>query len=211
MSDERPRPTSELGPSGPVSDDAVLAALARAEIHSPRNRRGIYMSDIAHHLGWRFSGAATLRLRPHLAQLGIAGLVDTEEPPPYKRRTQRWATTAAGRRRLASDGPVELPESPLHRRWRQDRDVATWALDSARAEAEAVIEEAHEMLSDGGPHPLTDTDVHWFIRRFEKKFKACALAIYICEQWPEPTDEGADESPDTVTALLPDIARKRRD
>jgi DNA-binding MarR family transcriptional regulator len=205
-------PTCELGPTGSVSEVEVLAALARAEVHKRRRARGIYLSDIANHLGWRFNGAATLRLRPHLGRLVAAGLVETEEPPEYKRRTQLWATTAGGRARLASDGPVELPESPLHRRWRQDRDVAAWALDSVRAEAAEVLDEARALLNEEeGRPPLTDDYVYALVRRFEAKVGALALAIRMCEQWPEPSDAAADDPPAGVSALLPDTAKKRRD
>jgi hypothetical protein len=206
-------PTNELGPTGPVSEIEVLAAVARAELHKPRRRRGgPYLSDVANHLGWRYSGAATLRLRPRLDSLVSGGLVATKEPPRHKRRTQKWATTADGRHRLASAGPVALPESPQHRRWRQDRDVAAWALDSVRAEAETVIAEARAVLNgEEGHRPLTDADVYRLIRRFEARFKALALAIRMCEQWPEPSDAEADDAPDHVSALLPETAKKRRD
>lgn len=152
--------TSELGPTGPVSEIEVLAAVARAELHATGRRRAPYVSDISYHLGWRYSGAATLRLRPHLERLVSAGHLATVELSRHERRTQKWTTTAAGRRRLASAGPVELPESPQHRRWRQDRDVAAWALDAVRAEAAAVIEEAGDLLAgEVGHRPLTDRDV----------------------------------------------------
>jgi DNA-binding MarR family transcriptional regulator len=202
--------TSELGPTGPVSEIEVLAALARAELHV--TRRGPYISDISNHLGWRFSGAATLRLRPPLARLVSAGLVTTVEPPRHKRRGQIWTTTAGGRRRVASAGPVDLPESPQHRRWRQDRDVAAWALEDVRVRAAAVMDEAYDLLTDEEGHrPLADEDVYWLIRRFEARFKAFALAIRMCERWPEPSDAEADDAPDHVSALLPDTAKKRRD
>jgi hypothetical protein len=116
-----------------------------------------------------------------------------------------------GRRRLASAGTVELPESPQHRRWRQDRDVAAWALDGVRERAVAVMEEAYDLLTDERPRPLTDSEVYRLIRRFEARFKALAVAIRMCEQWPEPTDAAADDAPDDVSVLLPDTAKKRRD
>ncbi|MBS1881477.1 MAG: hypothetical protein JSS97_00805 [Actinobacteria bacterium] len=200
---------SALGPSGPVSEIEVLAAVARAELHETR---GPTLGHVANHLGWRYTGAATLRLRPHLARLVAAGHLATLELPRHRRRTQKWTTTTDGRGRLASAGPVELPESPQHRRWRQDRDVAAWALDGVRAEAAEVMDEARDLLTDGGVHPpLTDAHVHRLIRRFEARFKALALAIRMCEQWPEPTDAAADDAPDGVSALLPDTTKKGRD
>jgi hypothetical protein len=47
---EAARPEGELGPSGPVSDDAVLAAVARAE---RLEERRVGVRQIAEHLGWR--------------------------------------------------------------------------------------------------------------------------------------------------------------
>lgn len=189
----------------------MLAATARAERLRIASRKGPYISDIANHLGWRYSGAATVRLRPHLTRLVAAGDLASVEPPRYKRRGQIRTTTAEGRGRLASAEPVKLPESPQHRRWRQDRDVAAWALDGVRARAAAVMDEAYELVDREGQRPFTDSDVYRLIRRFEARFKALALAIRMCEQWPEPCDAAADDAPGGVSALLPDTAKRRRD
>jgi hypothetical protein len=202
--------TCELGPSGPVSEMEVLAALARAELHA--RRWYPQLSDIAHHLGWRYSGAATRRLRPHLERLSAAGLVAAVEPPAYKMSSQKWVTTDAGRRRLASSPPVELPESPQHRRWRQDRDVAAWARDAARREAWVLIEELEDLLA-GRPEARPILSEGWAYRasrRFEEAFRDYALATRMWEQWPEPSDLAADDAPADVSRLLPEIARKRR-
>jgi hypothetical protein len=200
----------ELGPSGPVSELEVLAALARAELHARRWKP--YLSDIAHHLGWRYSGAATLRLRPHLERLTSTGLAAPRKPAAYRISSQKWVTTAAGRRRLASAGPVELPESPQHRRWRQDRDVAAWALGGARQDLWVVVEEVYDLLAS----PEQDRPIHsdgfisGLLRRFEEAFSAYWLAFRMCEQWPEPSDLDADDAPSAVAPLLPDITQKRR-
>jgi hypothetical protein len=200
----------ELGPSGPVSEIEVLAALAQAELHATSWKP--YLSDVAHHLGWRFSGQASRRLRPHLERLTSAGLVTTEGPPPHKPHAQRWATTPAGRRRLTSAGPIYLPESPQHRRWRQDRDVAAWALAAVREDAWVVVEEVYELHSGRKEKlpTLSDDFVYGLVRRFEKAFGATGLALRMCKQWPEPSDLAADDAPDSVARLLPEIARKRR-
>ena len=116
--------------------------LARAELHATRWKP--YLSDVAHHLGWKSSGGAARRLRQHLGRLTSARLVTTEGPPPHRAHTQRWATTPAGLRWLASASPVDLPESPQHRRWRQDRDGAAWAFDGVREQIWVVIEEVYD-------------------------------------------------------------------
>lgn len=200
----------ELGPPGPVSDLEVLAALARAELHATRWKP--YLSDVAQHLGWKSSGGAARRLRQHLSRLTSAGLVTTKGPPPHRAHTQRWATAAAGRRRLASAGPIDLPESPQHRRWRQDRDVAAWALPAAREQTWVVVEEVYELLSSREEvRPFHSDDfVYGLSRRFEEAFQSYGLAFRMCEQWPEPSDLAPDDAPDSVARLLPEIARKRR-
>jgi hypothetical protein len=200
----------ELGPSGPVSELEVLAALARAELHATRWKP--FTRDIAHHLGWRFSGQATRHLRPHLERLTSAGLAAPREPRAYTMANQRWTTTTAGRRRLASSASVELPESPQHRRWRQDRDVAAWALPAVREEAWRSIEEVYGLLSRPEQDlPILDHDfVYAVVRRFEESFTATGLALRMSRQWPEPSDLAPDDAPREVAPLLPDHARRRR-
>jgi hypothetical protein len=208
--DEKTTPC-ELGPSGPVSELEVLAALARSELQATTRYPGL--EGIAHHLGWRFSGQATRHLRPNLDRLTAAGLVATENPRPHEPRRQEWTITPAGRLRLASAAPVDLPESPQHRRWRQDRDVGAWALPAVQAEAWTVTEEVYELLT---MHPtrlpdLTDDLVQGLARRFDEAFAATTLAIRMCRQWPEPSDLSADDdAPGTVAGLLPGTARGRR-
>ncbi|MGH6909777.1 MAG: hypothetical protein ACREEG_06290, partial [Phenylobacterium sp.] len=97
MSDEAARPTGELGPSGPVADDAVLAAVARAE---RIETTWVTVCEISEHLGWRYNGGATLRLRPALERLVVDGLLDSTDPPRRRLRWKEWRTTAAGRRHL---------------------------------------------------------------------------------------------------------------
>jgi DNA-binding PadR family transcriptional regulator len=169
------------------------------------------MNDIANHLGWRYSGAATLRLRPLLERLVAADLLTTKEPPGHKKRSQKWTITPAGRRRLPSADPVYLPESPQHRRWRQHRDVAAWAVEGVRADAARAMNEAYDLFTDKRADPLRGADIYRVMRRFETAMKAFAMAIRMSDEWPEPSDECADEHAlDYVALLLPDSAKKRR-
>lgn len=208
MVDGDGRPTSELGPSGPVCDDAVLAAVARAErLEGSR----VNMRDIAQHLGWRYTGAATVRLRPPLARLVASDLLSSTDPAQWRIRSKKWGTTVAGRRRLASADPVELPESPQHRRWRQDRDVATWALDGLRAEAQAVLDQADALLREPPAEAaVTGAEVQDLILSFRAAVMAYALAAWMCSRWPEPTDDGPGPDPGAVADLLPDHAERSR-
>lgn len=208
MTEKAARPTSELGPSGPVSDDAVLAAVARAE---RIEKRRVGVEQIAGHLGWRYNGAATVRLRPPLGRLVAAGLLESTDVPRWRIRWKEWRTTDSGRRHLDAAEAVELPESPQHRRWRQDRDVAAWALDAVRAEAVMVVDQARDLLRDPPARgPLDEGELSRLIRRFEAVMKAHALARWMCEAWPEPTDDARGPDPDSVTRLLPDLPRRQR-
>jgi hypothetical protein len=208
MSTRDGRPTSELGPSGPVSDDAVLAAVARAE---RIEKRRVAIREIAEHLGWRYSGRATTRLRPPLARMVASGLLVSADVPRRKIRWKEWRTTEVGRRHLAAAGPIDLPESPQHRRWRQDRDVALWAMDSVRADARQVIDRAYDLLWDRRvERPITEAEIWGITRDFEEAMRTFGLAVQMCERWPEPTDETRGEDPDSVTRLLPDLPERQR-
>jgi hypothetical protein len=208
MGDRRTRPTSELGPSGPVSDGEVLAAVARAE---RIERRRVSVREIAEHLGWRYSGGATVRLRPPLERLVASGLLDSTNPPRRRIRSNEWSATAAGRRHLATADPVELPESPQHRRWRQDRDVAAWAMDGVRAQAREVVDQAYDLLWERRvKEPITEEEVLRLIRQFEAVMNAFALATRMCDGWPEPSDDARGEQMGSVTRLLPDLPRQQR-
>lgn len=207
---ERPPVSAcELGRSTPVSELEVLAAVARAEVHLTRHKP--YLSDIAHHLGWRYNGAATVRMRPHLRSLTGAGLLDTKGPSPRYPRGQKWSVTDKGRRKLSSADPISLPESPQHRRWRQDRDVAAWALEAVRLEFEEAVAEAQALVTDDGQRSrLGESAVYGAIRKFESTLHAYALAIRMTEQWPEPSDSAPDQMTNWVSRLLPEEFKKRR-
>ncbi len=208
MSEKDRQPTSELGPSGPVSDDAVLAAVARAERIGERR---VGVKEIAEHLGWRYNGGATTRLRPPLGRLVTGGLLDSSDVPRWRIRWKEWRITEAGQRHLEAADPVDLPESPQHRRWRQDRDVAFWAMDGVRAEARRVIDEAYDLLWDRRvERPITEAEICAIRRDFEAAMRAFALVVRMCERWPEPTDDARGEDPESVTQLLPDLPERQR-
>ncbi len=90
--------------------------------------------------------------------------------------------------------------------------MAAWAFDAAREETWVVIEEVYDLLSSRDEvRPFHGDDfVSGLVRRFEQAFLAYGLAFRMCEQWPEPSDLAADDAPDSVARLLPEIARRRR-
>lgn len=204
-----PRPTGELGSSGPISEAEVLAAVARAE----RQEARVTLREISNHLGWRYNGGATIRLRPRLHALAASGLLDATNPPRRKIRTKQWSTTVTGRRRLASADKVDLPESPQHRRWRQDRDVAAWALDGIFEEGRTLVDEVYDLFWMSRVHTsLTSREILDLAQRFDRTMKAFATATQMCDEWPEPGDETDDKHAPRgmggVLLLLPEQVKK---
>jgi len=184
------------------TDEQLLAAIHRAELHAGRAESGIPLMFIKEHLDLPRRGWSKRQLRPQLDRLRSSGLVE------QSRRHSRdvWTLTSVGRRRLAAArraGRAELPESPQHRVWRE-----------ARAEAEARIEgfrsDVHERLNaaagvlDAGSDATSDA---WLATCQHVRF-AClrlASATYCLGEWPEPRDNSADPStPWKLGRLNPD-------
>lgn len=191
----------------PISDLQLLAAVARAQRHQGAKARkpGATVATAARHVGWRYSGATTRRLRPQLAGLVTDGLLKTEEPPSYEARGQRWTVTEHGRRRLEEEPAVELPESPQHRFWRLWRDVARWALDGVRAEALKAHQEVAAVLAHrGAPTPA---EIRRASEQLERALETFAVASHAAHHWPEPSDSAGDPNSRAVGdvwRLLPD-------
>jgi hypothetical protein len=107
----------------PVSDELVLAGIERAERHRHRHRTfergGVWLADIAAHLGFVDSSWTTRQLRLRLGALASHGLLVATR----RKSLDLWALTDTGRARLEAArlaGTVdELPESPQHRAWRR--------------------------------------------------------------------------------------------
>jgi hypothetical protein len=132
-----------------VSDDLVLAAVARAERHRERDGEDVMMSDIAEHLGFVHGSWTTRRLRPQIDAFIAAGLLV---------RSRRggvviWGLTSDGRGRVErGDASVGLPESPQHRVWRHARALAAERIDGLREQVRGALEEGMDILdADGGP------------------------------------------------------------
>lgn len=185
----------------PISDLQLLAAVARAQRHQPPKARkaGATVQTAASHLGWRYSGATTRRLRPQLVALVSEGLLKTEELPSYEARGQRWTVTEHGRRLLEDEPAVELPESPQHRFWRYWRDVARWALDGVRAEAETAHQEVAVVLARRGAPNAAEIRVA--SRKLEDALEVFAVASHAANEWPEPSES----APDPVSRSVGDV------
>lgn len=198
----------------PISDLQLLAAVARAQRHQGAKARkpGATVATAARHLGWRYSGATTRRLRPQLAALVASGLLATKELPKYEARVQRWTVSEAGRRLLEEEPQVELPESPQHRFWGHWRDVARWALNGVRADAVKAHQEVATVLADrANPTPA---EIRRASSRLARALETFAIASHAANEWPEPSDSAPDSvarSVGDVWRLLPEEAKKGRD
>lgn len=150
-----------------VFDLLVLAAIERAgeENEGPSEGREGYggpagsarVSSIVEHAGgpraWRFerSGYPTEReVRPACKRL-VREELAVEYRPKYS--SIHYGLTPAGDERLAQlaeDGaPVELPESPARRRWREWREEAAAELDGLRERVREAWRRCEPMADAG--------------------------------------------------------------
>jgi hypothetical protein len=183
-------PKSKPTPQMPAND-LILAAIDRAICHRGRDESAEPLSSIKEHLDLPHNGYTTLQLRPKLAELVDAGLVEYS----YSKSRHLWGLTAQGRRRLdAIRDEITLPESPQHRRWSEARIAAAerivgfrGALRSALEEAMSVLEAEHEADS-----------ATWFdlSERLHQSGRRVASAIHCLREWPEPDDSHPDNDYD---------------
>jgi hypothetical protein len=179
----------------PCSEDAVLAALARAETHA--GAEPIPFWTLLEHLGVAPRTRPARRARAALDALAERGWVE------HARRhgVPVFACTTAGRRRLARlrrrRALPELPESPQHQRWRLARERAERELDGFRAELATCLLEAQELLvaddvPAGGSAQLASDA--WFAlgSRLLGACRRVGAAVHVLWEWQEPTDERAD-------------------
>ncbi|MCW3018989.1 MAG: hypothetical protein JWN10_1297 [Solirubrobacterales bacterium] len=170
----------------PVSDDLVLAAVARAERHRERESEGVMMSDIAEHLGFVHGSWTTRRLRPQIEAFIAAGLLVRSR----RHGVMVWGLTSSGRRRAARTGEsVVLPESPQHRVWLHARTLAAERIDGLGEQMRGVLREATGALGAEGVR----SDA-WFAlaERLQSASWQLGSATYCLSEWPEPDDASAD-------------------
>jgi hypothetical protein len=162
-----------------IPDVTVLAAVDRAERH--RGRAGVPVWLIFEHLG---IPRRSRLVRTQLRSLAQDGLIE-------QRRAHGvgvFALAPNGRRRLQGAGPVDLPESPQHRAWRNARTLATQEIERFRESLGNALKEASALLND-----TPDSDA-WFELAEELRAAARRLgsATYCLHEWMEPSDDRAD-------------------
>jgi hypothetical protein len=162
-----------------IPDVTVLAAIDRAERH--RGRAGVPVWLIFEHLG---IPRRSRLVRTQLQSLAQDGAIEQRRA----HGVDVFALAPNGRRRLQGAGPVDLPESPQHREWRNARTLATQEIQRFRASLGDALKEASALLDDT---PGSDA---WFELAEELRGAARRLgsATYCLHEWMEPSDDRAD-------------------
>jgi hypothetical protein len=172
-------------PEDALSDALILAAIERTERHMVRKERGVLYGMVVDHLGLPRHSGTGRRLRPRFKELEATGVVES-----FRRNScVVWTLTPKGQERLKAAGPVTLPESPQHRRWRESRSKATEHIAGFRRELRDALKDARALLGD-----RSAPSEAWF-ELGERLQRACALigsATHCSREWPEPSDDEPD-------------------
>ncbi|MBA3809893.1 MAG: hypothetical protein H0X28_16090 [Solirubrobacterales bacterium] len=176
------KPTPEL-----PTNDLILTAIERAICHRGRNEPGETLSSIKEHLGLPHNGWTTLQLRPKLAELEAAGLIEQS----HNKSRNLWGLTVKGRKRLdAVRADITLPESPQHRRWSEARTAAAERITGFRSDLRGVLEEAISVLD--ADHEAGSATWFDLSERLHQSGRLLASAIHCLGEWPEPDDSRPD-------------------
>lgn len=180
-----------------IPDVTVLAAIDRAERH--RGRPGVPAWLIFEHLG---IPRRSRRVRAQLQALVQDGAIEQRRV----RGVDVWTLAPSGRRRLQGAGPVDLPESPQHRQWRNARTLAAQEIERFRATMRDAVTEAGALL---GSTPGSDA---WFdlAERLHRAARRLGSATYCLHEWAEPDDDRADIDNQISPADLALDPRERR-
>ncbi len=110
------------------NDGLILAAIDRAHRHQRGPVDGVSRWDVVEHLG--------ARRRSKTTRVVTRKLQEFTEERVLERHKQHgmlfWRLTALGRRLVSADAAAELPESPQHRRWREQHQAAPRHLEQGR-------------------------------------------------------------------------------
>ncbi len=178
-------------PCGP-SELAVLAAVRRAALHEdvPADG-GVTLRALGAHLSIPARGSAARSLRGTLAKL-------TEDGALRRRRArgvELWQLAPAGRRALegaarAGRRPA-LPESPLHREWREARLAGGRELPRLAARLAAELADAERMLVRLRRAETPPSSDAWLALgpRLLDGCRRLGSAWHCLHEWPEPRDE----------------------
>jgi hypothetical protein len=186
-------PRSELTVYRPVSENQLLAAIARAELH--QHGRLVAWAGVIQHFAFKRSGHTTRMLRPQLQALLAANAV---EQCKWLGR-DHFTLTSAGRRRLTRarrrGEDLSLPESPQHREWRRKHAQAIESVEGDRERVREALAQAVELLGDQG----ADSQA-WaaMADRLHVSATELSAATYCAREWKEPDDALRDDVPPIV-------------
>jgi hypothetical protein len=176
------------------SDELILAAVQRAQLHGPPARPGVPVSAVRAHLSLAPRSGPGRGLGARLDRLRDEGLLSATR----LHGAPVWGLTPAGRRRLHAarrgvDAPL-LPESPQHARWRQAQLAAGTELERFASELRAALEQAETMLGELGEGAGAPHSDRWLAlgRRLQGNCRRLASAWHCLYEWPEPDDARAD-------------------
>lgn len=186
-------PRSELTIYRPVSENQLLAAIARGELH--QHGELVSWPSVVEHFAFKRSGHTTRMLRPQLQALLAANAV---EQCKWLGR-DHFTLTSAGRGRLTRarrrGEDLSLPESPQHREWRRKHAQAIESVEDERERVREVLAQAVELLGA----ELADSQA-WAAMADRLHVSAAELsaAIYCSREWAEPDDASFDAGPPII-------------
>jgi hypothetical protein len=175
---------------GEPSDDLILAALERAELHDGRpDDPAVLYAAVVDHLGLKMGSSTGYWFRPRFRALVDVGLVTSAK----RNGLIVHALTGAARQRLrsarAADRLGELPESPQHRRWREARAEAAERIGGYREQARSLLDEGAALLTNDA----ADSEA-WFAlaKSLGRACEYMGAATHCLNEWAEPSDDAAD-------------------
>jgi hypothetical protein len=179
------RPSSVAPATGEIPDLLILAAVERAARHRADGGSAVLIYAVMEHLGLLPRGGG---FGVKLAELERAGLLQRKR----LHRAQGWELTDSGRRRLQRARRAgqlsELPESPQHRAWRQERETAEAEIDGIRLELRGTLEAASALLDA----PSHSDDWFEYGDRLRRECRRIGVAIHCLQEWQEPDDARPD-------------------
>jgi hypothetical protein len=183
-------PRSELTVYRPVSENELLAAIARAELHE--DAQLVSWASVIEHFAFKRSGHTTRMLRPQRQALLAANAV---EHCTWLGR-QHVALTSSGRRRLTRARRrgeyLSLPESPQHREWRRKHAQAIESIEGDRERVREGLAEAVKLLDDQGIDSQTWATM---AERLHVSTAELSAATHCAREWKEPDDASCDNDP----------------
>jgi len=178
----------------------LLAAIERAELHSPRSggQRAAYRRDVVVHLGLDWHPGTARRLKAQLEGLETDRCVRLGSKAPDRSLvalTRRGCNRLqrARREQMPEALASALPESPQHRAWREARAAAVSRVDEFRSAATDAVQDAETALVS--PAGASAEELMRIGDRLRREFWRLASATYCREEWAEPDERKRDKDP----------------